>query len=105
MKRVLLDEYQVSPRVTLRRGDRFKVGGGPYWKLSSGARVSMAERGVCTFMRAVRVGKKVYLEAIGKDGAVLLHVEGRRKNRLMPELVCRPYVIRAKKRDKKGSKR
>lgn len=103
MQRKSLDEYQVSPRVTLRRGDRFRVGAGPYWRLSDGRKIPMAVRGVCTFLRAERVGKRVYLEAIAKDGAVLLHVEGRRRNRLMPELVCRPYVIRGKKR--KGLKR
>lgn len=104
MRRELLHEYRVSERVVLRPGDRFAVGGGPYWKLAGGDKVPMAVRGVCTFVSAERVGQRVYIHAVGKDGAALLHVEGRRKNRLMPELVCRPYVIRSKKR-KKGASR
>lgn len=94
-------EYRVSPRVVLRPGDKFRVGGGPYWKMSDGRKIPLAARGVCTFVRATRSGSRVYIEAVGKDGAVLLHVEGRRRNKAAPEIVCRPYRIRGKLRSKK----
>lgn len=100
MRRESLDEYQVSPRVVLRRGDKFTVSKGPYWRLAGGEKVPMSVRGVCTFVRAERIGKRVYVQAIAKDGAVVLHVAGRRRNRLMPEMVCRPYTIKSKKRRK-----
>lgn len=98
MRREVLDEYQVSPRVTLRRGDRFTVTKGPYWRLSGGEKIPMSVRGVCTFVRAERIGRRVYVQAVAKDGAVVLHVAGRRQNKLMPEMVCRPYAIKSKKR-------
>lgn len=100
MNREVCDEYRVSPRVVLRKGDRFRVGAGPYWKLSDGRKIPMAVRGVCTFVRAEKIGRRVYIEAVGRDGSVLLHVEGRRKNKLMPEMVCRPYVVRGKSKKK-----
>jgi hypothetical protein len=101
-KTEILIEYQVSPRVILRAGDQFRVSGGPYWKMPDGSKLSMAARGVCRFVRATRQGQKVYIEAIAKEGAVLLHVAGKRKNKLMPEMVCRPYKIKGRVKTKKG---
>ena len=99
-KTEILSEYQVSPRVILRAGDQFRVSCGPYWNMPDGSKLSMAARGICRFVRASRQGQKVYIEAIAKEGAVLLHVAGKRKNKLMPKLVCRPYKIKGK--PKKG---
>lgn len=97
--REVLDEYQVSPRVTLRRGDRFRISGGPYYKTADGRRLPMAVRGVCTFVRATRDGSRVYIEAHNKkEGSVLLHVAGRRRNDFMPGFVCRPYKIKGRLR-------
>jgi hypothetical protein len=92
------DEYRVSPRVVLRPGDRFRVAGGPYYRLPGGEKVPMAVRGAVKFRRAIRVGRRVLIEAQAGDGTVILHVEGRRSNRLMPGLVCRPYRIRSRLR-------
>lgn len=96
-----IEEYRVSPKVVLRPGDRFRITGGPYWKMTDGRKIPLAARGVCTFVRATRFGQRVYIEARNKDGSVLLHVEGRRKNKAAPEIVCRPYRIRSKIRSKK----
>jgi hypothetical protein len=101
-KHEVLDEYRISPRVVLRAGDQFRVSGGPYWKLPDGTKLSMAARGVCRFVKATKQGRRVYIEAIAKEGAVLLHVEGQRKNKLMPEMVCRPYKIKSRVKTKKG---
>lgn len=98
-KREIFDEYQVSPRVTLRRGDQFRVSGGPYYRLPDGTKTRMAVTGTCTFSRAIKYGARVYIEARhAVCGCVVLHVSGRRKNDQMPALVCRPYKIRGKKR-------
>ena len=35
-------EYRVSTRVVLRAGDRFRVSGGPYYRLSNGEKIAMA---------------------------------------------------------------
>lgn len=95
------DEYRVSQRVVLRPGDKFRISGGPYWRMADGKKIPLGARGVCTFVRATRSGSRVYIEARNKDGSVLLHVEGRRKNHTAPEIVCRPYRIRGKLRSKK----
>lgn len=100
MKTSYENEYRVSERVVLQPGDQFRVSGGPYWRLDGGQKVPMATRGVCTFRRAIRRGRVVCLEAASNDGAVILHVEGRRRNRLMPALVCRPYTVKSKVRRK-----
>ena len=94
-------ESRVSERVTLRPGDRFRVGAGPYYRLASGERVPMAVRGVVTFLRAIRCGRggrRVLIEAQAGEGTVILHVAGPRSNRMVPGLVCRPYKIRSKLR-------
>jgi hypothetical protein len=96
-------EYQVSPRVMLKPGDRFRVSGGPYWKTGSGEKLPMATRGVCRFVSCLRRGKLEFLIATSGEGTVVLHVAGRRRNAMMPEMVCRRYVIRS--RVKEGTAR
>lgn len=91
-------EYRVSPRVVLRPGDHFKVSRGPYWRSAGGNRVPMAVRGTCVLVSVMRQRSNVFLLARNGDGTVVLHVEGRRRNRMMPELVCRPYVVRRTKK-------
>jgi len=98
MKTQTLDEYRVSPRVVLRPGDRFKVSRGPYWRTAAGERVPVAVRGVCTLVAVLRQRSRTFLLARSGEGTVVLHVEGRRKNRMMPELVCRPYTVRRSKK-------
>ena len=87
-------EYRLSPRVVLHPGDKIRVSGGPYWRGADGARIPMGARGEMRFTRAVRRGRLVLLVAVSRDGVAILHVEGRRRNKLMPEMVCRPYRVR-----------
>ncbi len=96
------DEYRVSARVVLRPGDGFRVSAGPYWRNSDGHRIGMAERGVMTFMRAVHRGAVVLIEARSEAGFCVLHVAGRRRNRVDSSLVCRPYRIKGRLRDHGG---
>jgi hypothetical protein len=100
MKVEILDEYRVSLRVLLRVGDRFRVSGGPYIRGGGGEKIAMAYRGVCTFIRAEKIGARVHIYATNKEGTVLLHVAGRRRNKYLPDLVCRPYKVKG--RVKKG---
>ena len=101
MKTTTEEEYRVSARVVLLPGDQFRVSGGPYWRLPGGDRVPMATRGVVTFRQAIRRGAVVCLVASSTgEGTVVLHVAGRRQNRLMPALVCRPYTVKSKVRKK-----
>ena len=88
--------YEVSPRVVLAPGDKFRVSGGPYWKSLDGERHSLAVRGVCTFLAAVVRGKRVYIEAIGGGGVtVILHVAGSRP-KVSEGVVTRPYKIKGR---------
>lgn len=94
-----LNEYRVSERVVLRPGDQFRVTAGPYWKASGGGRIPMAERGVLTFLRALTRGSTVLIEARGPEGFCVIHVAGRRRNRVDQSLVCRPYRIKGRVRN------
>lgn len=89
-----MNAYQLSPRVTLHRGDRFRVAGGPYYRLPSGEKITLAARGVFTLL-AVDAGRRgrVQLLAYGAGGFAVIHVAGRRRSRI-PGLVCRPYRVR-----------
>jgi hypothetical protein len=95
-------EYRVSTRVVLRAGDRFRVSGGPYYRLASGEKIPMSARGVMTFRRALRTGRggrRVLIEASAGEGTVILHVEGSRRSPV-DGLVPRPYRITRKLREK-----
>lgn len=96
-------ELKISPRVTLRPGDSFRVSGGPYWRTSSGEKIPLAVRGTCRLVAICRERSRTYLVVNAKDGIAVLHIEGRRRNRLMPELVCRPYKIRGKIRGRNNA--
>jgi hypothetical protein len=86
--------YQLSPRVTLVPGDKFRVAGGPYYRLADGERVSMAARGVFTLVAVEQTARgRVTLLAYGTGGYAVLHVAGRRRSRV-PGLVARPYRVR-----------
>jgi hypothetical protein len=86
--------YQLSPRVTLQPGDRFRVAGGPYYRLASGERVPMAARGTFVLLTVERTARgRVTLLAYGTGGYAVLHVAGRRRSRV-PGLVARPYRVR-----------
>jgi len=85
--------YQLSPRVTLVPGDRIRVSGGPYYRLASGERVSMAARGVFVLVAVEQRRGRVTLLAYGRDGYAVLHVAGRRRSGV-PGLVARPYRVR-----------
>lgn len=87
-------EYRISHRVVLRPGDRFRVSRGPYWRTAGGERVPMAVRGLCTFVGLLRQRSRVFVLARCGEGFAVLHVEGRRRNRMMPQMVCRPCVLR-----------
>jgi len=86
--------YRLSPRVILQPGDRFRVSGGPYYKLEDGTKVPLAARGVFVLL-AVDQGRRgrVQLLAYGSGGFAVIHVAGRRRSRV-PGLVCRPYRVR-----------
>jgi hypothetical protein len=102
MTTTIENEYRVSERVVLRAGDRFRVSGGPYYRLASGEKVPMAARGVMTFRRALRTGRggrRVLIEASAGEGTVILHVEGSRRSPV-DGLVPRPYKITRKLREK-----
>jgi len=86
--------YKLSPRVTLHPGDRFRVAGGPYYRLPGGEKIPLAARGVFTLL-AVDAGRRgrVQLLAYGAGGFAVIHVSGRRRSRISG-LVCRPYRVR-----------
>ena len=91
-------EYRVSPRVVLRPGDTFRATQGPYWKTGEGERISMADRGLFKFVSLLRRGRCEFILGAGKAGFAVLHVAGRRRSKLIPNMVCRPYRIAAKRK-------
>lgn len=89
-----MTSYQLSPRVTLHPGDRFRVSGGPYYRLPSGEKIPLAARGTFALV-AVEHGRRgrVCLLAYGSGGFAVIHVAGRRRSRV-PGLVARPYRVK-----------
>lgn len=92
------DEYRVSQRVLLRPGDVFRAKGGPFWKSSTGEKISLTPKGPFKFLRYCRRGETAWIESLDKNGAFCpLHLGGRRK-RIDERLIPRPYVVTGKKR-------
>jgi hypothetical protein len=102
-----MTSHQLSARITLHPGDRFRVTGGPYYRLPGGEKIPLAARGVFTLL-AVDAGRRgrVQLLAYGPGGFAVLHVAGRRRSRI-PGLVCRPYRVRraAVQKNPRGGKK
>lgn len=86
-------EYQVSPRVVLRPGDKFRVAGGPYYRLAGGTKVEFGARGVLHLLEVRQHRGRVEIVAYSEQGVAVLHVAGRRRNRWCPQIVCRPYRV------------
>lgn len=97
MKTTVEYEFLTSPRSVLRPGDQFRATKGPYWKTGTGEKISMADRGVFQFISLLRRGRCEFILAAGKAGFAVLHVAGRRRNNLIPCMVCRPYRIAPKR--------
>jgi hypothetical protein len=95
-------EYQVSKRVTLRPGDKFRARGGPFYRTPGGKiPLSASRAGPFTFKRVSIHGSSIVIEALDKNGAFApLHVSGRRRS-VCKQIVPRPYRVTGKLRPKK----
>ncbi len=89
-----MNSYQLSPRVCLQPGDRFRVSGGPYYRLPDGTKIPLAARGTFALV-AVEHGRggRVQLLGYGAGGFAVIHVAGRRRSKV-PGLVARPYRVK-----------
>ena len=102
---MFFDSYRLGERSVLRKGTKFRVGLGPYYVTNGGEHVSMAFKGIVTFLFAEKNGEREYIHATTSKGAnVLLHVKGERTNPLVPGMVCRPYKIRGRVRTRRKAK-
>lgn len=96
---MLLYEYKVSQRVTLRRGDLFKVSGGP--RLADGGRLARPagpyKFSAYRLNEATGVG---VIECFDRHHAcAVLHVTGDRPQ-VCPGVIPSPYRVTGKKRSK-----
>lgn len=104
------EEYQVSERVVLRKGDVFRVRGGPYYlsKDAAGKRVkmSMAAKGPFRFISFCMRGRRKWIVAFStKENSRAALPLTRWKTIDLPSFVNRPYVVVGKKRPPKKGKR
>jgi hypothetical protein len=54
--------FRLSEKVTLNEGDKVRISSGPYYVSSSGAKISMGEKGVGTFVIATEDGTAIYVK-------------------------------------------
>lgn len=88
------DEYRLSERVLITRGDLFRASGGPYWKSADGERISLQSSGPFKFVRHCKRGRLEWIEALDRHGSFcVLHLAGRRR-RIDASLVPRPYTVK-----------
>jgi hypothetical protein len=98
VKTITSDSYQVSERVVLNYGDKFRASGGPYWQSSDGRKIALKSYGPYTFHRHCKRGSLEWIESLDKSGSfAVLHIAGRRR-KVDASLVPRPYRITGKKR-------
>jgi hypothetical protein len=93
-----MSTYQLSPRVSVGPGDTIRVSAGPYVKLKDGRKMVVAARGLYQVVDILEDKSRTSLVVYSrKAGWSVLHVGGRRRNRSIPGLVCRPYKIKKAK--------
>lgn len=90
------EEYKVTERLTLKRGDFFKVGGGPWYTSSkTGKRSSMGVRGIVQFMYYVEGDKGNYIEAFSaREGSFVVLSLTKTKSVVPGFVVSDPYFVR-----------
>lgn len=110
METVEHDEYRVSERVVLHKGDMFRASGGPYYTMrdETGKRIksSMAAKGPFRFISYCERGRRKWIVAYStKEGGYATLPLTRWKTVDLPNFVNRPYTIVGKKRPPKKGKR
>ena len=81
----------MTPTLDIPPGTRVRVSKGPYMRTTTG-KVSCGHRGTLRFVEALPDQRSIRcVDRCG--GTVILHISGRRKNKAIPELVCRPYTV------------
>lgn len=97
-KIVRSEEYRVSERVLIKKGDKFKASKGPYWVNSEGEKVPWVAKGPFTFIAHCKRDRVEWLECLDRDGhGAVLHIAGRRAT-IMRGVVGRHYKIVGKTR-------
>lgn len=95
------DCYQVSPRVCLGPGDKFRASGGPLWRTAEGKKIPLRSRGPYRFVRLGIRGSCQWIEAFDRDGNhCVLRISKGRWPRIDDSLIPKPYVIKGKFRKK-----
>jgi len=54
--------FRLSKKVSLEKGDRIRVSGGPYFLTQAGTKINMGERGVGTFVGSEENGEAIYVK-------------------------------------------
>jgi hypothetical protein len=98
------DSYEVSKRVTLRRGDMFRATAGPYWKGSDGKKHSMKARGPYKFVSYQTQGRRRWLVVWDRDGGFSVLPLYKSSKTIDGRYVARPYRITSRIKPKKGAK-
>lgn len=91
MSAVELPQAQLSPRVTIRPGDRIRARGGPTYH---GARIGAA--GIYLVRRLYRIGQRLFVEGdrLPGGGTYDLFIAGRPfRSPLVPTIVNKPYRV------------
>lgn len=109
MKTVTSDEYQVSAKVILRKGDLFRAKGGPYYVTRDDAgkktKSSMAAKGPFKFVSYNERGRKKWIVAWSqKERAFTVLPLNKWRTCDLPNFVNRPYRVLGKKRPPKGKR-
>ena len=97
------DEYKYGPRSVLRRGDLFRVKGGPVYVNDDGIEYPMYERGIFVFRRYCEQGAAKWIQAYHANGSgvAILWVGRSIKSPGVPGLRRKPYRVTSKLRDKR----
>lgn len=106
MKTVERDEYRVSERVTLTKGDLFRATGGPYYTMrgEDGKKIksAMSAKGPFRFISYNERGRKKWIVAWSvKENAHAVLPLTKWKTCDLPGFVNRPYKITSKMRPKR----
>lgn len=84
--------FRLSTKVTLEKGDKIRVSGGPYYLTSSGVKVNLGEKGIGKFISGSEDGTAIYVSFSGDSNARYVYI-GPEKISEITGTVLKPHKI------------
>lgn len=88
-------EFEYSPKITFREGDKMRISGGPYYPSSNGTNINMGEKGIHFFSHVDEQGN---IWARNRGGALrLIYMGEERVSEITGTHFCSHKLVKIRK--------